>query len=615
MPRVLPLSLLFVWILPQACHPGDATAPRPHLEADGGHGRARARLAFVTQPPQAVEANAVISPAVQVSVTDASGDVVSGGHVRLELESGASAGGTLSGTTKVKIVDGVASFTDLRIDRPGLGYTLRAVALGSSGASTRFAVVGPPARLVFVTQPPAALAEGGAMSPAVRIAIEDALGSTVPSATNAVTLAFAANPSGATLAGTTTVQAVNGLATFADLRLDRPGSGYTLAAAVPSLAGATSAPFAVYLAFRALSTAVQGSHTCAVTTDNAAFCWGQNSAGNLGDGTRVDRLSPVLVSGGLPFAGVSAGALHTCGVTQRGEAYCWGANLFGQLGDGSSTDRSSPASVAAGVQFIDVKAAFFYYSCGVATGGAAYCWGNNEDGELGDGTTTARNTPAPVAGGLSFVTVSGGFRFACGVTTSQAAYCWGTNEVGQLGIGTTAGPEHCIVDSEPQDCSTRPVPVSGQRTFVELSAGGGHTCGLTPGGAAYCWGAGFPGQLGDGSGVNRPNPTLVTGGLIFRVVSAGLEHTCGVTTSGAAYCWGYNGDGQLGDGTTTDQRSPVPVSGGQQFVTVSAGNNHSCALTARGMAYCWGRGGRLGDGTANASLTPVPVVPRTIAGR
>ncbi len=287
-------------------------------------------------------------------------------------------------------------------------------------------------------------------------------------------------------------------------------------------------------------------HTCGVTRATEAHCWGSNSTGKLGDGTTVTRTAPILVQGGLSFVAVSAGRSHTCGVAQAFlETFCWGQNLFGQLGDGTTTDRSTPVLVQGG-PFILVSAGSSH-TCALTAAGVpnTYCWGRNFFGQLGDGTTTDHSTPAAIDRGLSFVLVSAGGDQSCGLTTDGDAYCWGTNGAG-LGDGTTTS-------------SASPVPVSGGLSFLSLSVGGNHICGVTTGGAVHCWGENFLSQLGDGTSTDRPTPIPASGGLSFTAVSAGVTHTCGVTTTGEAYCWGNNSDGQLGDGTNRGTAVPVRV--------------------------------------------------------
>ena len=202
-----------------------------------------------------------------------------------------------------------------------------------------------------------------------------------------------------------------------------------------------------------------GTHSCGVTMERDAYCWGVNAGGRLGDGTTMNRLAPVAVTGGLDLLWVSAGGVHTCGVTTGGEARCWGANHSGQLGDGTTTDRLTPVMVAGRLEFASVdigSGTSSGSSCGVTTSGEAYCWGLNSSGQLGDGTTTSRLTPVAVAGGLEFGSVSAGNRHTCGVTTGGEAYCWGVNPTGQLGDGTTTS-------------RLTPVPVAAGLIFASVS--------------------------------------------------------------------------------------------------------------------------------------------------
>jgi alpha-tubulin suppressor-like RCC1 family protein len=257
-----------------------------------------------------------------------------------------------------------------------------------------------------------------------------------------------------------------------------------------------------------------GWSTCGVTTDSRAYCWGSNIVGQLGDGTRTPRVRPVAVLGGHLFRQVSTELGgdngHSCGVTPTNVAFCWGSNYEGELGDSSNVlQRLRPSRVAGKRQFRQVDAGEGH-TCGVTTGDRAFCWGNGSDGKLGNGTTSGSFWPRAVAGGLSFSRVTAGFRYTCGETTGNRAYCWGANYFGQLGEGTTTGPEICNLSP----CSTRPVAVTGGLYFSQVSAGGGHACGMTSGGKAYCWGNNDEGQVGAGiDSDDKPKPTAVVGPL------------------------------------------------------------------------------------------------------
>jgi Big-like domain-containing protein/Regulator of Chromosome Condensation (RCC1) repeat protein len=302
----------------------------------------------------------------------------------------------------------------------------------------------------------------------------------------------------------------------------------------------------------------------------------------------IDGVSGTAAITVTVISAVSAGQHHTCGVTTGGAAYCWGWNLSGLLGGNATAPSATPVAVSGGHTFAAVSAGGSH-ACGLTTNGAAYCWGQGYTGDWENPDLTYPTGPQAV-GGPAFASMSSGTGHTCAVTPGGAAYCWGQNFDGQLGDGGAGA-------------------VLGGLSFAVVSAGYNHTCGVTLSGEAYCWGQNASGQLGDSSLTYRSRPVAVSGGLTFATVSAGAYRSCGVTTSGAAYCWGYNGNGELGDGSTTDRSSPVAVLGGLTFATVSAGDHHACGLTPSGAAYCWGGNGNgeLGDGSTTYRSSPVAV--------
>ncbi len=361
----------------------------------------------------------------------------------------------------------------------------------------------------------------------------------------------------------------------------------------PSLAAAAAAP----LSFRQISAG--GFHSCGVTTENVAYCWGANFSGELGDGTLTTRSRPVRVAGGLRFRAVSAGSSYTCGLTTENRAYCWGDNFEGKLGDGTTTGRRTPVAVAGGLVFRQVRAGHLH-SCGVTPQDVAYCWGYNQYGQLGDGSDLNRRlTPFPVAGAKRFSQVTPGGLHTCGATIGNRGFCWGYGGSGQIGDGNTFQRRS-------------PRAVAGGIAFrVVHAAPGEWSCGITTLNKAYCWGNNGNGYLGDGTTTRRLTPVAVAGNFSYRGMSPGATHTCGVTMANAGKCWGENLSGQLGDGTKTRRLSPVTVRGGLQWGGIAAGSTggHSCGLTTGARGYCWGSNfwGQLGDGTKIDRLTPTRV--------
>ena len=348
------------------------------------------------------------------------------------------------------------------------------------------------------------------------------------------------------------------------------------------------------------------NHSCAITTESVAKCWGYNANGQLGDGTGINRETPTLVTGvgsSIASIAVGLGGSHTCAVTTAGGVKCWGWDNYGQLGnDAALTNQPTPVDVAGLTSGVARVAAGAFHTCAVTAAGAVKCWGYNGDGQLGDGTTVNKSAPADVQGlGSGVRSLAIGGSHSCAVTTAGAVKCWGYNGDGQLGDGTTTN-------------KSKPVSVQGFDSGISsITAGGNFSCGLTAEGAAKCWGRNIYGQLGDGTKVSKSTPGAVQGlSSGVMALSAGGSHACAVSTAGAVKCWGYNVYGQLGDGTTTDKLNPVSAQGLQSAVTrVEAGGAFTCAVTANGATQCWGTNnyGQLGDGTKTQRTAPVNVLP------
>jgi alpha-tubulin suppressor-like RCC1 family protein len=569
-----------------------------HATSAAGAG---ARLAFVVQPSNATAATS-ISPAVRVAVQDAYGNLAPGAadsiSVALTAGSGA-AGATLSGTLTTAASNGVATFTDLVVTRRGAGYTLTATAASlASAVSGAFAVdAGPASTLAFAVDPSDGTARVG-LNPSVIVRVEDAYGNLVSTASDTVTVSVTAGSGtpGASLSGTLSAAALLGRATFDDLVIDSAGVGYTLTAGASGLVPATSGAFRVF-PWTPPSVSAGFDHTCGLKPGGVAWCWGPRVSGKQGNGwVWTTYLLPAQVQGGLRFSSLSAGGTD-CGISLDGTSYCWGINNNGQLGSDSAVGVA-PAPVSGGHDFATIVAADGH-SCALTADGTAYCWGFNLFGSLGDGTMVSRSVPTPVAGGLRFRAIAAWSLTTCGVSTAGDGYCWGDNRYGALGTG------------DPSDSvRTVPMPVAGGLKFETIGVGGAFACGLTTGGAAYCWGHNDGGQVGDGTTLlPRRSPVAVAGGLTFRTITVGGYHACGITLDGAAYCWGWNSSGELGDGTTDSRVTPTPVLGGLVFGTLDAGVEHTCGLTTAGSVYCWGDNGygEVGDGSVVNRTTPTHV--------
>jgi len=359
----------------------------------------------------------------------------------------------------------------------------------------------------------------------------------------------------------------------------------------------------VLVSFQTLSAGAR--HTCGLTTDNLNFCWGSHEDGQLGigpappGGPLFPSPQPVM-AGGVAFRQAMGSGVHTCALTTAGAARCWGSNGDGRLGNNTLAPSTVPVAVVT-AEIFSVISPGERHTCGVTSTSRARCWGFTRDGALGIGDAVPGDSllvPGVVgADSILFRSLSAGRLHTCGLTPAGEPRCWGDNQSGQLGDGTTTR-------------AMSPVPVIGGLVFDSVSSGGSHSCALTPAGAAFCWGNNDSGQLGNGSTAGSPVAVPVSGGIAFRQLSAGLDHTCAISMSNALLCWGANGSGQLGLGSLVSAAVPTLVPGPTGgFTLVSAGATHSCGLGADGIAYCWGDNqfAQLGDSTTTQRLVPTRV--------
>ncbi|MFA5392797.1 MAG: DUF2341 domain-containing protein, partial [Candidatus Paceibacterota bacterium] len=344
-------------------------------------------------------------------------------------------------------------------------------------------------------------------------------------------------------------------------------------------------------------------YSCAVLSDGAAKCWGANNDGQLGDGTKTQSLTPVVVSNLTGAVAISNGDYYACALINDGTARCWGYGGLGELGDGTINTSSVPVVVSGLTGAVAITAGY-RHACAFLSNGTAKCWGDNDYGELGDETTTQRTTPVVVSGLTGAVAVTAGQYYTCALLSNGTAKCWGNNTNGQLGDGTTTN-------------SFVPVAVSGLTGAVAITGGYSHACALLSDGTAACWGYNDYGKLGDGTDTQRLTPVVVSNLTGAVAITAGYRHTCALISDGTAKCWGRNDSGQLGDGTTVGIYTPVSVSGLTGAVALTAGDAHTCALLSDGTAKCWGSNGsgRLGDGTTTQSLVPVAVSSYALGAR
>jgi len=367
-----------------------------------------------------------------------------------------------------------------------------------------------------------------------------------------------------------------------------------------------------------------GSHTCAISSDDLAYCWGLNTNGALGNNSTTRSTIPVAVStadvlNGKTIKSISVGGVHTCAIASDDLAYCWGYNDRGQLGNNSTTRSLVPVAVntadALSGKTIKSIAAGNWYVCAVASDNLTYCWGYANYGQLGNDSIVDSWVPAAVSttgvlSGKTIASISAGNNHVCAIASDNLTYCWGSNGGGRLG-------NNSIVQSNvPVSVS---VAILREKTIKSMDSGNSFNCAIASDDLAYCWGYNSTGQLGDNSTTQSLIPVAVnTAGVLsgktLKLITSGGSQTCAIASDDLAYCWGNNAHGQLGDNSTTQSSVPVAVDttgvlDGKTIKSITAGDSHVCAIASDDLAYCWGYNnyGQLGDDSVTERLAPIAV--------
>lgn len=347
-------------------------------------------------------------------------------------------------------------------------------------------------------------------------------------------------------------------------------------------------------------------HTCGLTVNGAAFCWGGNSHGELGTGDYVSHSEPTRAAAGYVLESIVAASGFTCAIAAGGLGYCWGDDSMMELGE-SQAGKSSPipVAIAGGRTLTSISGSQMVHACALEAGGAAWCWGYNRFGMVGHGILRDEPEPVAVAGGLSFAALHSSFFRSCGVDVVGSIHCWGRGGPAQIG-----DPNVVLDVCGGLDCALSPRSVDSPLRFTAVAVSQMHTCALGEDARPYCWGANEAGQLGVGGFDETVAPSPVIIPAAIASVTIGRVHGCALAVDSRAYCWGDNTDGQLGNGTWAPTDVPVPVAGDHVFTQLSAGYDQTCGLTSSGAAYCWGNNatGQLGNGTTQSANIPTRVL-------
>ncbi|MEE1828537.1 hypothetical protein PUR61_41180 [Streptomyces sp. BE20] len=352
--------------------------------------------------------------------------------------------------------------------------------------------------------------------------------------------------------------------------------------------------------------------------------WGLNTSGQLGDGTKTQRLTPTSVVGlsGAELNDVAAGG--TGGSTgsgfglallANGTVEAWGKNDKGQLGNGatSATDEWAVPGLVAGLGGVEAIAAGGSHALALLKDGTVKAWGLNDKGQLGDGTVVNATLPVTVAGLEDVKAVAAGDTFSMALLRDGTVKTWGNNDKGQLGITPRPASSTAAVPTATPATRNTAVAVPELTTVKAVTAGASHAFALLADGTVQAWGLNDRGQLGDDTAVGKPYPVPVLELRNVTALSAGAQHSIALLQDRTLRGWGNNANGQVGDGTTTQRNTSVPVPGVSGVVGIASGSAHNLAVLSDGTVQAWGLNdkGQLGDGTTTRRLAPVQVLAKS----
>ncbi|TRX30276.1 hypothetical protein FNW52_20320, partial [Flavobacterium sp. ZT3R18] len=350
-----------------------------------------------------------------------------------------------------------------------------------------------------------------------------------------------------------------------------------------------------------LSIQTGSNHTVALKTDGTLWTWGNNNAGQLGDGTNTNRNTPKQIGTANDWKTIVSTSDHTIAIKTDGTLWAWGYNIYGQLGDGTTTNKNTPIQIGTDTDWQTINTGAFY-TVAIKADGTLWAWGENMSGQLGDGTNIQRNTPTQIGTGSNWKTIAAGDFHTIAIKADNTLWAWGYNYSGQLGDGTTTPKKS-------------PKQIGAATNWQTINTGGHHTTAIKSDGTLWAWGYNLDGQLGDGTNTNRSIPTQIGTDNNWQTIDPGNYYTTAIKADKTLWAWGKNVNAQLGDGTTTNRSIPTQIGTATDWQVIAGGFTHTIALKTDGALWAWGynASGQLGDGTNTQRNVPTaiscPVAP------